>query len=111
MRESSLNCVPLMEDGRLRGLELDLRLTADTEERGWARRQDVERHVEETELRRLLAAVEQLQEWNADCLALGRRVCAARPEQRRLIWAQWAEVFPELEVRGRCTVSLTGWEQ
>lgn len=107
---AALTCTPLVTDGNLEGLELDLRLSAQVEQTH-AREIDREllkQKIQERERSRLLMVLEQLQAWNADCLGLARAAGTARPEQWKLIAQQWEERFPELKCQVRCTVSLTG---
>lgn len=105
-----LTCVPVFEQDRLSALELDLRLTVQVEEehgQGFDRAQ-LREQVQEKERVRLLAALEQLQRWNADCLGLGRMAGGARPEKWSAIRQQWEESFPQLAIGVKCTAWLTG---
>ena len=102
-------CTPLIGGGTLQGLELDLRLTAQAveEHQEGVDREALREKIQARERARLLMALEQLQQWNADCLGLARAAGAAQPERWELICQQWQERFPELELQVRCTVSLT----
>jgi len=110
---ANLTCVPVVQRDLVTGLELELRLTAQLEEGDpdALDRKALKEEIAQQAERRLAAAVEQLQRWNADCLGLGRMAGSARPEHWKMIWRQWEERFPELEVSVRCTVALRDLEQ
>lgn len=112
LTSSSLTCVPVMERDRLVGLELDLRLLTRIEE--WRKdglnREELEGQVQERAREQVETTMEQLQQWNADCLSLKRMAGAARPEFWRDIRRQWEERFPNLEIQVRCTAAITNIE-
>ncbi len=107
---AALTCTPLITDGILQGLELDLRLTAQVEEehQEGVDRGELREKLQEREQKRLLLALEQLQQWNTDCLGLARTAGAAQPEYWGLICQQWQERFPMLELQVKCTATLIG---
>ena len=110
---ANLTCVPVVRNGQVEGLELELRLTARLEEGDKAalNREALEREVARQGERRVKAAVEQLQQWNADCLGLGLMAGASRPGSWKDIWSRWEERFPELEISVRCTAALSNMDE
>ena len=109
LNSSALTCVPVLEDGELTGLELDLRLIAQVEQPRQEEpdRERVKEQVREQALSWLKAALAQSQAEGADYMGLGRMAGTSRPEQWKRLSGQWEEKFPELAVQVRCTVVLT----
>lgn len=112
MATSTLTCVPVMDGEQLVGLELDVRLLGQVAERRGSAlsREGLEERVCAIEELRASRVLEQLQQWNADCLSLKRLAGAARPEWWNSIRRQWEKRFPELEIRVRCTAVITDTE-
>ena len=93
---------PVMTGGQLSGVTVRCKLTADVAEA----RQEVDedelegicRQLEVRETARIRAALEQMQQWNADCIGLGRRLGAAAPAEWGRWQEDWAKLFPQLEL-------------
>ena len=112
IHRAALTCVPVVEDGGLTGLELELRLGVRMEEGGReSDRNRVEEEVARLTKERLSGLVKQLQVWNADCVGLRELAGSARPEVWKEIRAQWNEKFPTIRVNVRCTAVVTGLEK
>ena len=109
---STLTCVPVMDGGQLVGLELDVRLLGQVEDRreSLLTRWELEERVQKMEEKRANLVLGQLQMWNADCLSLKRLAGSARPEWWKAIQQQWEERFPDLKIRVRCTAVVTDVE-
>lgn len=105
---SNLTCVPVVEEGTLTGLELDIRLTGRVTERrgGVPDREKLQTEVQQQVQARARLALDHLQRWNADCLSLKRLAGAARPEWWSMIRQQWEARFPALEIQVRCTALI-----
>ena len=112
IQRATLTCVPVMEDGVLAGLELELRLGVRMEE--WNYEVDggrLEEEVVRLGKERISGVVKQLQVWNADCVGLKELAGSARPEVWEEIRSQWNEKFPTLGVTVRCTAAVAGLEK
>lgn len=106
LRSATLHCIPVLERGTVKGLRLDLRLTAQVEELlGDASK--LQRQVEERTLRYLKAAVEQAQQENRDFLGLDTLAALSAPEVCDQIRAQWPERFAALEIDIQCKATMT----
>lgn len=112
MATSTLTCMPVMDGGQLVGLELDVRLLGQVEDRreNLLTRAELEEQVQKMEEKRAELVLGQLQMWNADCLSLKRLTGSARPEWWNAIQQQWEERFPDLEIQVRCTAVVTDTE-
>lgn len=105
LRSAALHCIPVLERGTVKGLRLDLRLTAQVEELlGDASK--LQRQVEERTLRYLKAAVEQAQQENRDFLGLDTLAGLSAPEVCDQIRAQWPERFAALEIDIQCKATM-----
>ncbi len=113
LERTVLTCLPVVEGKELAGLELDIRLVGRVaQQRNEGRsREEVEAAVERLQQERARLTLERLRRWNADCLSLKKLAGAARPEVWDIVWRQWEEKFPELDIRVRCTAGVTGLEE
>ena len=70
--------------------------------------EELRRQLEQREEARILDALEQLQEWNADCVGICRRTGMKRPRG----WAEqrenWETVFPLLTAEAQVQAKLEG---
>lgn len=104
---ASLTCVPIMEEDKLVGLELDLRLLGRVKLPGILGQKGLEEGVQERTAGWLKAALTLAQDNQADFMGLARMAGSSRPEQWRNIARQWTQVFPSLELQVRCTARLS----
>ncbi len=103
----ALTCIPVMREGELVGLELDLRLLGQMMMPGVLGRTGLEEGLQERAAGWLKSALELAQEKQTDFMGLARMVGASRPKIWHKISGQWKQVFPELEVQLRCTAKLS----
>lgn len=104
---ASLTCVPVMEDEKLVGLTLDLRLLGRVKLPGTLGRKGLEEGVQERAVGWLKAALSLAQERKTDFMGLARMVGVSKPEAWKDIAGQWTQVFPELDIQMRCTAKLS----
>ena len=104
---AALTCVPVMKDGNLIGLTLDLRLLGRVKLPGTLGRKGLEEGVQERAAGWLKAALSLAQETKTDFMGLARMAGASKPEAWKDIANQWGRVFPELDIQVYCTAKLS----
>ena len=109
LNRAALTCVPVLEEGQLTGLELDLRLAAWVERPG---REEESAAVLEQVVRTraqgwLRAAIERAQKENVDFMGLAAMAGTARPERWQLLREQWKDSFADLNIQVESSVVLS----
>lgn len=105
----ALTCVPVVEEKKVTGLELDLRLMVHLEERiqGSPDLSEMEHEAAAQAEQWIAAAVKQAQTENLDYLGLCRRAGVSGPEHWKLLCAQAPEKFADWRIGINCTVTMT----
>lgn len=105
LTQSRLTCRPVIAEGVLTGLDLDVRLMARAEN---GERELLEKEVARWAKEQIEQTLLVLRECGTDAPGLCAMAGSARPEKWKLIREQWQEVFPALEIRVRCTATVSG---
>lgn len=105
----ALTCVPVVEEKKVTGLELDVRLMVHLQEctQGTPNVDEMKNEAAAQAEQWIAAAVQQAQTENLDYLGLCRRAGVSGPEHWKLLHTQAPEEFADWRIGINCTVTMT----